>query len=141
VSTLSRFAAWIALGVVSTLLAACGGGSDGEVGQPIAVTERDFEIEAPRQIPSGPVLLEVENEGPIAHALAIIRGGGGRPPLGENGLVIDWEWLEPRMIDGLEPEDPGTRTLRLNLRPGRYLLLCNMTAHFQGGMHTEVLVR
>lgn len=140
-TTKLRLSAWLALGVVSTLLAACGGGSDSEGGQPIAVTERDFEIEAPKRIPSGPVVLEVENEGPIAHELAVVRGGGERPRLGENGLVIDEEWLEPREVDELEPEDPGTRTLRLNLRPGRYLLLCNMTAHYQGGMHTEVLVR
>jgi uncharacterized cupredoxin-like copper-binding protein len=142
VNTVLRLAAWIALGVVSTLPAACGtGSSESADGPTVAIVERDFEIKAPKRIPSGPVLLEVENQGPIAHELAVVRDIGGDVRLGPNGLTIDEEWMEPREVDELEPEDPGLRTMQLNLRPGRYLLLCNMTGHYLGGMHTEVLVR
>jgi uncharacterized cupredoxin-like copper-binding protein len=35
----------------------------------------------------------------------------------------------------------GGGTARFRLRPGRYVLLCNMFGHYRGGMHTELVVR
>jgi uncharacterized cupredoxin-like copper-binding protein len=31
--------------------------------------------------------------------------------------------------------------MRVHLTPGRYVLYCNMSGHFLGGMHTLLVVR
>jgi uncharacterized cupredoxin-like copper-binding protein len=31
--------------------------------------------------------------------------------------------------------------LRLHLRPGRYVMFCNMSGHYLGGMDTDVVVK
>jgi uncharacterized cupredoxin-like copper-binding protein len=42
----------------------------------------------------------------------------------------------------LEPGDPETvRELAVHLVPGRYVLLCNMSGHYLGGMHTVLVVK
>jgi len=41
----------------------------------------------------------------------------------------------------LEPGDPGSvREVRVKLQKGRYVLICNMSGHFMGGMHAVVNV-
>ena len=50
------------------------------------------------------------------------------------------ESLKPEPLGVLEPGAPESdRTLLLHLQPGRYVLFCNMSGHFLGGMH-EILV-
>jgi uncharacterized cupredoxin-like copper-binding protein len=38
------------------------------------------------------------------------------------------------LVDALEPQEPGVHTLRVNLKPGRYELFCNMAGHYLAGM-------
>jgi uncharacterized cupredoxin-like copper-binding protein len=134
----SRIVAASAVGLL-LLLGACGGGSgDPAKGPEVKVKERDFHISAPRRIAAGHVRLVVTNKGPDAHELVITSTGGGPLPASRDGLRVDEDGL--RDSEELEAADPGTRTLELNLRPGRYVLFCNMAGHFRGGMHTEVLV-
>ena len=107
----------------------------------MTVSERDFRISAPKRISAGPVRLRVDNQGPDAHELVVVRGRKSDLRISSDGITVDEEQLEKRQTDELEAGDPGSRTLKLDLHPGRYVLLCNMTGHFKGGMHTEVLVR
>jgi uncharacterized cupredoxin-like copper-binding protein len=129
------------LAVSTCLLLSCGGGGSAgpAKGPEVRVKERDFRISAPQRIPAGRVQLLVTNNGPDAHELVIARQGRGPVPISKDGLRVDEEDL--RDSRELEAADPGTRTLQLNLRPGRYVLFCNMSGHFKGGMHAEVLVR
>jgi uncharacterized cupredoxin-like copper-binding protein len=32
------------------------------------------------------------------------------------------------------------KRLTLDLKPGRYVLICNLATHYQSGMHTELTV-
>ena len=51
------------------------------------------------------------------------------------------EKLDRVTAGALEPGHPGSnRKLRLHLAPGRYVLFCNMSGHYLGGMHTELVV-
>jgi uncharacterized cupredoxin-like copper-binding protein len=55
---------------------------------------------------------------------------------------VDEEALEPRILGMLEPGAPGdVRTLRVHLSPGRYVLFCNMSGHYLGGMRRTLVVR
>jgi uncharacterized cupredoxin-like copper-binding protein len=108
----------------------------------VVVIERDFRIRAARTIAAGHVDLIVANKGPDVHELIVVRDRGGPLPMHADGLTVDEDAVDPITAGKLEPGRPGgTRTLRLDLRPGRYIMFCNMSGHELGGMHTRLVVR
>ena len=108
----------------------------------VSVTEKDFRIAAPRSAPAGELLLTVANKGPDNHELVIVRKTGARLPFRSDGLTVDEDALDAVRQPSLEPGAPSSvRMLRLRLRPGRYVLFCNMSGHFLAGMRTELVVR
>ena len=124
-------------------LAGCGSGrpAAGAHATRLRITERDFRISAPKHVRSGDLLLSVHNRGPDAHELIVVRARGSRLPFRPDGTTVSEEKLEPRIAGALEPGQPhATRTLRLHLKPGRYELFCNMSGHYLGGMHAELVV-
>jgi uncharacterized cupredoxin-like copper-binding protein len=133
--------------VAAIVLVASAGCSDSQAGTRsgetvLRVTERDFRIVAPKQVPSGDVRLSVRNKGPDAHELIIVRAGGSQLPLRRDGVTVDEELLERATAGLLEPGSPGgLRELRVHLAPGRYVLFCNMSGHYLGGMHASLVVR
>jgi uncharacterized cupredoxin-like copper-binding protein len=108
----------------------------------VKVTERDFQIKAPRELKAGEVRLSVYNQGPDQHELIVVREGTKPLPFRRDGLTIDEDAVQGSKAGGLEPgAAESRRTLDLDLRPGRYVLLCNMYGHYLGGMHTQLVVR
>lgn len=136
----ARLAAPVVALVVAT---GCGTHHDGasERTQIIGVTERDFKISAPRLAHAGTVTFRVRNRGPVAHELIVVRRGRYDLPLRTDDITVDEDALEPVTAGALEPGSTGVRTLRVDLAPGRYELLCNMSGHYLGGMHAELVVR
>jgi uncharacterized cupredoxin-like copper-binding protein len=106
------------------------------------ILEKDFKITAGRyDLRAGKVDLSVKNQGPDAHELLVVRETNSGLPLRKDGLTVDEDAIEKQTLGTLEPGQPGkTRQLHVNLKPGRYLLLCNMSGHYLGGMHTELVV-
>jgi hypothetical protein len=130
---------------LALLTAACSSSShqaakpEGE--QTLRVNVRDFAIKAPRIVPAGNVLLRVSNAGPDTHELLLLRGYGALQ-LRPDNLTLDEDALKPRTVGTLEDDHPGsTRTWHLRLAPGHYVLVCNMSGHYLGGMHAELTVR
>lgn len=130
-----------------TAIALSGCGVTGSAGaKPAArglkVVERDFRIRAPRQLAAGNVRLSVYNEGPDSHELIVVREGTRPLPLRRDGLTVDEDAVNHSTAGLLEPGLPESRReLNLHLTPGRYVLFCNMSGHYLGGMHTTLLVR
>src|SRR5205823_12276773 len=76
-----------------------------------------------------------------AHELIVVRESGSRLPLRRDGSTVSEEKLDSVTAGVLEPGQPGSnRQLRLHLPPGRYVLFCNMSGHYLGGMHSELVV-
>jgi uncharacterized cupredoxin-like copper-binding protein len=124
------------------LLVASGCSSQPARGGSVRVTERDFHISAPDSVPAGDVQLAVSNRGPDAHELIIVRTHGSRLPLRTDGSTVDEEALDPVTTGTLEPGESGSvRDLKVDLAPGRYEMFCNMSGHYLGGMHTDLVVR
>jgi uncharacterized cupredoxin-like copper-binding protein len=129
------------------VLAATGCGATrvvGDVAGPVVtVNERDFKITAsPRKIAAGNVHFRAQNHGPDAHELIVVRAASGRLPMRSDGLTVDEDALEKATVGVLEPGEPGSvRDLQVRLAPGRYLLICNMSGHFMGGMETALVVK
>jgi len=72
----------------------------------------------------------------------VVRAHGSSLPLRADGLTVNEEALDPVVAGTLEPGDPGSRRgLQVHLVPGRYELFCNMSGHYLGGMHTDLVVR
>ncbi len=111
--------------------------------QIVAVTERDFTIKAaPKRVTAGQVVFQARNRGPDAHELIVVRERDASLQLRSDGMTVDEEALKSSIVGTLEPGAPGSlRELRVRLAPGRYVLLCNMSGHYMGGMHTVVVVR
>ena len=107
------------------------------------MSERDFAISAPKHVAAGVVDLRVSNRGPDAHELIVIgtRARTAQLPLRSDDITVNEELLDHRTVGALEPGQSGAvRHLRVRLRPGRYVLLCNMAGHYLGGMHTVLVV-
>lgn len=106
------------------------------------VTEKDFHIDAPSTLAAGEVVFHVHNAGPDEHEFIVMHGAAAALPLQNDGLTVDETAAKHRSAGELEPGAPGlTRTVRMKLAPGRYVFYCDMTGHFMGGMHTEVVVQ
>jgi uncharacterized cupredoxin-like copper-binding protein len=130
----------LAVGVL--IVAGCSSGGR-PAGAPVApIVERDFKISARNhELPAGEVDLSVRNQGPDAHELIVVRESNAGLPLRKDGLTVDEDAIEKQTLGALEPGQPGgVRHLRVRLTPGRYLLLCNMSGHYMGGMHAELVV-
>ena len=108
----------------------------------VRVTERDFHISIVHgRVTAGPVLFRVTNRGPDEHEFIVIRADTGLP-LRSDGITVDEDAIEKRIVDAVEPATAGrTHILRVTLRRGRYALVCNMFGHYMGGMYAPLVVQ
>jgi uncharacterized cupredoxin-like copper-binding protein len=129
--------------VVAAGVAACGSGGTSHPG---AIKEqlRDFEIQsAVTQVKPGQVTFEVINNGPSTHEFIV-----DRTDLAPNGLPIDSTGLRVNEESAqLENQGEVSSLLRgskefltLNLKPGHYVLFCNLEGHYLETMHVAFVV-
>lgn len=120
---------------------AAGGGAT----QAVAVTEKDFAISlAQNSAPAGQITFNVDNTGPSEHELVVIK-----TDLAPDQLPVDPDVYAVNVnaagltVEGQATNIAGgaTATLNLNLAPGRYVLICNLPAHYQQGMHVGFVVQ
>jgi uncharacterized cupredoxin-like copper-binding protein len=133
----------VAVTVVALLASARAGGARAQkASQPvIGVAEKDFRITAPRRVRAGRLVLRVTNRGPDTHELFVVRASTVRLPVRPDGVTLDEDALHPRTAGTVDGIPAGrSRTLRVTLAPGRYVLFCNMAGHYLAGMHTELVV-
>jgi Sulfocyanin (SoxE) domain len=131
---------WPALAAGVLVAAGCGGTAHRAL-PVVSITERDFHIRAPHEVPSGDVNVVLKNLGPVSHELLIIHAGRNPLPLRVDGFTIDENAVESRLVAAIEPEGVGTRDVVVHLTPGRYIVLCNMAGHAASGMETSFLAR
>jgi uncharacterized cupredoxin-like copper-binding protein len=130
-------------GVVLAVVSWAGAG-DARAAAPrvVHVAERDFRISAPTRVRAGKIRLVASNKGPDTHELIVVREGPGQLPLRADGVTVDEDALDHAIVASVEGYAPGaSRTITLDLRPGRYELFCNMSGHYLGGMRHELVVR
>jgi uncharacterized cupredoxin-like copper-binding protein len=140
-----RWSRWtVAACVVAALLGAgCGSTTrHATAGVVVDVTERDFHIAtSTAHVAAGVVDLRVHNNGPDQHELIVVPVRPDGLPIRPDGFTVNEEAIQNSEPGALDPGHSGaTRDLTVNLKPGRYLLFCNMAGHYMGGMHTVVVV-
>lgn len=104
---------------------------------PVALDEWKL-VPAQLSVRPGRLSLIVRNDGEMDHELVVVRSdlhhhrlavSGGRAV--ERGRVAEL----PLIPSG------ATRRLTLTVRPGKYVLLCNLLGHYQAGQYAALRVR
>lgn len=124
-----------------TTLASCGGSGSGDgPGGDVTVTLKDFSLTVePGTFAAGDVTFGIQNDGPSAHEFVIFRSDEepGKLPV-DNGLIPE---DQVDLVDEAEDIAPGTNTtLSVNLAAGSYVLVCNLSAHYEAGMYAGFTV-
>jgi uncharacterized cupredoxin-like copper-binding protein len=104
------------------------------------VTMKDFSLEAtPATFDAGDITFGIQNDGPSTHEFVVIRTDVAPDALPvENGLIPE-DQID--LVDEAEDIAPGTNTsLDVKLEPGSYVLVCNLPAHYEAGMHAPFTV-
>ncbi len=102
-----------------------------------------------RTVPAGTVSLRVSDAGALDHELVVLPladgARAGQRSVGPDGTVDEHGSLGevsndggPGEGEGLHPGGMGWTTL--DLRPGRYELVCNLPGHYAAGMYAELEV-
>jgi uncharacterized cupredoxin-like copper-binding protein len=108
----------------------------------VAVTEADFKITAPTRLAAGDVVFRVHNRGPDQHEFILVKVKNPQLPFRTDGFTVNEESIQNAEPGSLVPGQPGaTRDLAVHLTPGRYVMFCNMSGHFLGGMHQDLVVQ
>jgi uncharacterized cupredoxin-like copper-binding protein len=123
----------------------CSTASPTATGARIDVTMHDFGIKLSRHsVLAGKVVLRVTNDGPSTHEINVdrTRYPTGKLPLQRDGLTAAEDAPGLHRIDSIEQLNlHRTEDLTLDLKPGRYVLWCNLEGHYLGGMHETFDVR
>jgi uncharacterized cupredoxin-like copper-binding protein len=112
----------------------------------VDATLRDFRIALGSDSgPSGEVTFRITNEGPSVHEFVVFRTDltpDQLPTTEEGGVpVVDEEAPGLTLVDEREDISPNTSTeLRVNLAPGKYVIVCNVPDHYRLGMRAPFTV-
>ena len=117
-------------------LAACTRSPAPAPGHAVDVSLRDFRITPSRHAAtSGVLTFRIQNHAPATHEFVVFRTDlpPARLPIGSDGLSVDESVL--RDVAEISEVQSGTsETLSVALRPGHYVLICNLEGHYLGGM-------
>jgi len=145
-----RYKQAAALGAALVLvLAACGddedashGATEPEPSPVVNVHVKEFTLVSDiSEVASGKITIEATNDGTIEHEVIIFKSDAaedalpvvdGRVPEDDPAIVV---------VDEISEFEAGTTSSgTFDLAPGRYILICNIPAHYEQGMHTVLTV-
>jgi uncharacterized cupredoxin-like copper-binding protein len=128
------------------LVAGCGSSDNESAASPnhaaanavtIKATEYAFAPSAVT-VKAGKVKLTLDNEGKIEHEVVLLKGGQAAGSLKVKGGRVS----EDTSVGEVSETAAGAKkSVTLDLQPGRYVLVCNIAGHYQGGMFGTLTVR
>ena len=121
----------VAIGAVTALAVTLGSGT-----VKVAMKEWGF-APTPVKVNAGKVTFVVKNAGKLKHEFLVLRTktpANKLPVKGTTAVVRGLVGRINRFKGGL------TKTLTLTLKPGHYVLLCNLPAHYQVGQRVDFTV-
>jgi uncharacterized cupredoxin-like copper-binding protein len=124
--------------VIALILTCCDSGPSNVPGA-IDVKLEDFKLHvSTTTAATGDVTLHLHNTGPSTHEINVDRTdlAAADLPLREDGLSVAEDSPMLKRIGSVEILEAGdTTNLKLNLRPGHYVLYCNLEGHYLGNMY------
>jgi uncharacterized cupredoxin-like copper-binding protein len=144
----------ISTAVAGVLAAGCGGGSaatttatpEGQAGGTTTEIKMGEFFFDPKNATAkaGSVTISAPNEGKVEHELVLFKTDMNPAKLPtEAGGGVDEEKLdkEAEEIGEVADVEPGeTKSARFNLKPGKYVIFCNLPGHYAQGMYGSVKV-
>jgi uncharacterized cupredoxin-like copper-binding protein len=119
--------------------------TDPQLGTVVSITLTDFKVAVDRgTAPSGLVTFNITNAGPSVHELLVLKTDWplGKIPMDpsepgkvyedSHGVIHEGEIGD--MVNGAQAQ------LQLDLKPGKYQLVCNIPGHYQAGMYVGFTV-
>ncbi len=130
-------AAVMAIGVAVAIGATSAGGAQRAATQ-VSVKLVEFKlIPSPKRVPAGKVTFVAQNAGKIAHELVVLKTATPAAKLAVKGTKA----VEAGKVGKIAQLKPGaTRKLTLTLKPGHYVLLCNLPGHYKLGQRADLTV-
>ncbi len=106
-------------------------------GASVGITEKEFKVTPTvKSVKAGSVTFKIKNAGALDHTFAIVKTS---LPAGKLPVKSDRVSLKP--IKDVGPFKPGKgATLTLNLKPGKYVLYCNVKGHYSAGQRVAFTV-
>ena len=114
--------------------------SSSEGGTTVNATEHDFEIGLePASVAGGEVTFNITNNGPSTHEFVVVRTDDAPDDLPVESGEVQEDGLN--VIGEVEEVAPSTTVpLTLTLPEGAYVIMCNITGHYEAGMHVGLTV-
>jgi uncharacterized cupredoxin-like copper-binding protein len=110
----------------------------------VTVSQKDFAITLNRaSVVTGEVTFVIHNAGPSPHELKVFRTDlpETQLPTASTGDINETGAGVTRVAAAPTTTSPGgTQQLTATLAPGRYVIVCNLPAHYRLGMHTVLVV-
>lgn len=133
---------FVGLVAMIALAAGCGGGGGGDGGGTVVVTmgtPSEYAMTPePAETSAGTVTLEVKNEGTLVHEMVVIKTDKGAANLGMPNGEADEADAVGEVADLPVGE---SKTLVLDLKAGKYALVCNLPGHYAADMYAEFTVK
>lgn len=134
----------IPFAVLALLGAACSddGANEpvGGSGTTVEVTLADDSVTLSQsKVPAGGITFDTTNDGTVTHEIEVFEGETDPSSLPIEDHVANTEgWT---LIDEIEDITPGSSAeLPIDLGPGTYQLVCNLSGHFEKGMYSTLTV-
>lgn len=130
--TRTRFAA-AAVGATTLVLAAGPALAASTVNESLS----NFKISGPSSAKAGSVTFKVSNKASIKHELIIVKTSKKASKLTiKNGRAVEYGNLGEVELAGGK-----SKSLKLNLKKGHYVLFCNVGNHYSAGMYKDFTVK
>jgi uncharacterized cupredoxin-like copper-binding protein len=106
------------------------------------VTLSEFVLTAnPTSVPPGGVFFAARNVGQGVHEVVVLRTVRSPDALPVTGSQVDETAPGIERLGRIGNVRPGSGDgLRIELQPGRYVLICNIAGHYQQGMRAALQV-
>jgi uncharacterized cupredoxin-like copper-binding protein len=143
---------FLIVAVLAVVAAACSSGKGASSATPSASTVAESEHESAVSVqlkefsitpqissaPTSEVTFDATNHGKVAHELVVIKTDKAQGAL----PVAKGKADETGDLGEAEDVNPGSsKAVTLLLKPGHYVLICNLAGHYQAGMHAAFTIR
>ena len=110
-------------------------------GGAVTAKESEFKIElSATTAPAGSVTFQINNGGTVVHEFVVMKTdlAADKLPVDSSQGVVSEDTAGITVVDEVEDLAVGaSANLTVNLPAGHYVVICNVPAHYAGGMHVD----
>jgi uncharacterized cupredoxin-like copper-binding protein len=108
-------------------------------GNTLTVTMTEFAFD-PKDATAtaGKVTITAPNDGKVVHELVLLKTNADPAKLPMDGDEVD----ESKNVGEIPDVNPGSsKDVTLDLKPGKYAMVCNLPGHYKSGMYGSLTVK